>query len=217
MSTRERPIDRGARLGRQLRQSIGEELRRGRVAADLTQQAVGDALGWSHNKVGRIERGVTPKVSVDDLARAFAIVGMEFSARAYPVASPMRDRAHLEVLERFHARISATFDWRTEVPLPNAGDLRTWDAIARAEDIRIAIECETRPTDWQALERRLHLKERDGRVDRLILVLSDTRSNRAFVREHARAIAASFPVSGRAALAALAAGHDPGGNAVVLV
>jgi hypothetical protein len=58
-----------------------------------------------------------------------------------------------------------------------AGDPRAWDATVRGDVFRAGIEAETRFRDQQALDRRLALKERDGGMDRLILVLLDSRSN----------------------------------------
>ena len=81
---------------------------------------------------------------------------------------------------------------------------------------RIGVEAETRPRDAQELQRRLALKRRDGGVDHMILLLSDTRSNRIFLRVAGSSLAADFPVPGRAALRALSEGGDPGGSAIVV-
>jgi hypothetical protein len=104
------------------------------------------------------------------------------------------------------------------VPFPNAGDLRAWDAIVTGFQpaIRCVVEAETRPSDEQALARRLGIKRRDGQVDRLILLLSDTRHNRAFLRG-AVGLRASFPVGGPRAMELLHAGAEPGGDAIVLL
>jgi hypothetical protein len=50
-----------------------------------------------------------------------------------------------------------------------------------------------------------------------MLLLANTRHNRALVRDHGEALRADFPMSGSAILAALAAGRDPGGSGIVLV
>jgi hypothetical protein len=103
------------------------------------------------------------------------------------------------------------------VPLPSAGDLRAWDALLRGSGWRCGVEAETRPRDLQALERRLALKQRDGAVDMLVLLLLDSRYNRALVREHADALHARFPVRGVRALELLGAGVSPGERAVILL
>jgi transcriptional regulator with XRE-family HTH domain len=178
---------------------------------------VAKALGVSHSWVWRIEQGESTNASLLDLARALAVVGLELSVRAYPAGSPLRDTAHARLLERLRHRLGTGVSWRTEVPLPNPGDLRSWDAVVSLAEIRIGVEAETRVRDGQELERRLALKRRDGGVDRVILLLGDTRANRAFVVERAGSLKAGFPVEGRAALAALRRGLDPGGDAIVLV
>jgi transcriptional regulator with XRE-family HTH domain len=216
MPPKERPADRGARLGRRIVATLSAELRNGRISAGLPQAAVAKALGVSRSRYGRLERGQSPNAAVVDVSRAFAVVGLELSARAYPGGSPLRDRAHLAVLERFGARLSPEFRWRTEVPLPGPEGARSWDGLARGAGVLIGIECEVRPTDWQELDRRIHRKKRDGAVDHVILLLPNTRSNRAFIRDHSLAINASFPVPGRAAIEALGAGLDPGGDALIL-
>lgn len=82
--------------------------------------------------------------------------------------------------------------------------------------VSIAIEAETRPTDLQELERRLALKRRDGGVDRMILLLRDSRWNRTLVRMD-DGIQAAFPIPGPQAMRALADGRDPGGDAVIFL
>jgi hypothetical protein len=156
-------------------------------------------------------------VALEDLIRLAAVVGLELSIRAYPTGSPVRDRAHAALLEKLRTRLHPDLRWRTEVPLPNAGDLRAWDAVVSDPAFRGAVEAETRARDGQELERRLALKQRDGGVDFLILLLADTRANRQFVRERRISLAAMFPVPGRVALDALEHARSPGGNSVVLL
>lgn len=101
--------------------------------------------------------------------------------------------------------------------MPTPGDLRAWDALVSGRNWRCGIEAETHPQDGQALERRIALKQRDSDVDYVILLLLDSRHNRAFVREYADLLCERFPVPGARALELLGAGVAPGGNAVVLL
>ena len=87
--------------------------------------------------------------------------------------------------------------------------------MVRLVRLRVAIEAETRPRDGQELQRRLARKLEDGQADRLILLLSDTRSNRMFLRDFGPSLALDFPVRGPLALARLERGEDPGGNAII--
>ena len=100
------------------------------------------------------------------------------------------------------------------MPLPR--DQRAWDAVTELWHLSVGIEAETRPTDLQALERRLLLKARDGGVARLVLVLADSRANRSVLRIGGEGLRGSFPLQGRPALEALRGPRDPGCNLLVL-
>jgi transcriptional regulator with XRE-family HTH domain len=215
MPVADRPAVRGLKAGRRICFELGEELRRGREAAGLGQKDVGKAIGVSYSLIGRLERAVDP-IDLVRMAQALAVVGLDLNARAYPHGSPIRDRAQAALLERFRTRLPEQADWRLEVPLPNPGDLRSWDAMIRIGRTRIGVEAETRVRDGQALLRRLALKRRDGGVDRMILVMSDTRGNREAVRLFESELRAAFPVPGRVGLARLATGQDPGGDFLIL-
>ena len=217
VGTKERPVDRGTRAAHRMIAVTGSELRTARVAAGLSLQHIGRAVGLSHSQVGRIERAAHPSVSVIQLARLASVVGLDLSVRTYPNGSPLRDKAHIALLQRFRKRVSAELSVRSEVPLNLPGDLRAWDLVIRGAGNPIGVEAETRLTDIQALERRIALKARDDGMGRVLLVVSASRGNRLAVRESLVVLRASFPVSGRVALAALAAGRDPGGSALILI
>ena len=84
--------------------------------------------------------------------------------------------------------------------------------------VRIAVEAETRPRDVQELQRRLASKMRDDpSISSVILLLSDTRHNRALVRDHGEVLRVDLPLPASAILAALAEGRNPGGSGIVLI
>lgn len=195
----------------------GRDIRRARLNHDLSQGTAGRSMGMSASAWSRLERGVSPCLPVADLARAAAVVGLDLSVRLYPGGKPVRDQAHLQLLERFRLRLGRGVRWQTEVPLPGRGDRRAWDALACAQEIRTGVEAETRARDSQDLQRRLTLKRRDGRVDHVVLLLSDTRHNRRFVRAAGAGFLADFPVPGPVALERLARAEDPGGSTIVLL
>jgi transcriptional regulator with XRE-family HTH domain len=211
----DRPADRGRRLGARIGFELGEQLRLARVAAGLSQLEVARACGSSRAGIGRLERGERRSAGLLELSTALAVVGLELSARAYPSGRPHRDSAHLALLGRLRNRLPEDIGWRAEVPFPQPGDLRAWDAMVRPKRLRVAIEAETRPRDGQELQRRLARKLEDGQVDRLILLLPDTRSNRMFLRDFGPSLAADFPVPGRRVLECLERGDDPRGNAII--
>jgi len=217
MGTRSNAASVGADRARRIAVELTSELRRARIDRGLSQADVGRAVGLSGQQVSRIERGLAPDVSITGLCRLLAVVGLEVSARAYPTGEPIRDRAHVALLGRFRQQLHRSLRWRTEVPLPIPGDLRAWDGHVSGAGWRIGVEAETRPTDFQALERRLALKLRNGGVDAVILVLANTRHNRALVLAYRDELAERFPVPGRRAMELLRAGIHPGGDAVVLL
>jgi hypothetical protein len=114
-----------------------------------------------------------------------------------------------------HGHINPALGWALEVPLPNPGDQRAWDAMIRGDGWRYGVECEMNPIDGQAALRRLTLKQKDGLVDGVTLLLPDTRQARLFRREFVEQLAAQFPVRSIDALRALAAGKNPGGSAII--
>ena len=149
---------------------------------------------------------------------------MRRSLESDPAGDPIRDAAHAALLERLRGRLHSSLIWRTEVPLPRPGDLRAWDALIRGfagsdrgRSAVGAVEAETHPTDSQALDWKLALKERDGGTDWVLLLVADTRHNRAFLHGPGATLRMRFPLDGRRALELLAAGVDPGTNAIVLL
>jgi transcriptional regulator with XRE-family HTH domain len=218
MGTKQRAADAGAERARSISIDLGNELRRARQQHGLSQTVVGRAAGLSPSQVSRIERAQTKYLSIRQAARLLSVVGLELSARAYPAGPPIRDAAHLALLDRFRARIGPGVLWRSEVPVGRPGDRRSWDTVIVVAGVRIAVEAETRPRDVQELQRRLASKHRDDpSISSVILLLSDTRHNRAVVRDHGEALRAGLPLPASAILAALGAGRDPVGSGIVLI
>jgi hypothetical protein len=120
------------------------------------------------------------------------------------------------LLDRLRPNIHASLTRRTEVPLPARGDLRAWDLLIEGRGWRIAVEAETVLDDLQALERRLHRKQRDGGIEVLILLVADTRRNRRAI-EAAPASFADFSRDARATLRALRAGDRPDRSTIVFL
>lgn len=217
MATRDRRVYEGERRARRIAISVGEELREARLLAGSRQVDVGRAVGISGAHVSRIERGLVRGLPLSMICRLLAVVGRELSARSYPAGAPLRDKAHLALLEALRERLPPTLRMRVEVPLGLPGDQRALDARIDGAGLVIAVEAETRLRDMQAQVRAARLKQQDAGIDRLILLVKESRGNRIAVRESLPLLTATFPVSSRAALAALAGGRDPGGNAIVVL
>jgi len=199
---------------------LGADHRIARVGAGLSLREAAAASGSSRSQIWRFERGEIDRVSISDLGAWFSVVGLDLVAKAFPAGDPIRDRAQLALLERLRSRLHPTLRLRTEVPLPIEGDLRAWDAEitgAKPNRWRARVEAETKIADGQALERRLALKLRDDPGGHLILLVSDTRSNRAALRSMGVGLRELLPLETRAILTALAAGRDPGMSGVVIL
>lgn len=110
--------------------------------------------------------------------------------------------------------------WRTEVPLPIENDLRAWDGEIRGRDPRpwrVRVEAETRVADGQALERKLALKLRDDPDGHLILLISDTRTNRLALNALGPGLRAMLPLETRPILSALGDGREPPASGIVVM
>jgi transcriptional regulator with XRE-family HTH domain len=218
MPALERTFDRSGRRSASIVLDLSAEIRRARLQHGLSQAEVARAAHTSRPQLSRLERGKMPRVSILVVCHVLAVLGLELSARAYPAGQPIRDAAHRALLDRLRARVGPRLTWRYERPVGGEGDLRAWDAAISGPRIHIGVEAETRVGDVQALQRRIGLKLRDdAETDCALLLLSNTRDNRAIVRENLTALQSDFPVDGRWALEAIKAGESPGGNSVVLL
>ncbi len=215
MAARERPIDRGRRLARRAAVALGEELRNARIAAGVSQRRVAEAAGCSSSQVSRLERGLLRVVTFDLVARIAAVLGLDLSVRLFPEGDPIRDAAHAALLERFRRRLHPGLRWRAEVPIGQPGDSRAWDGHIDGRGFTLGVEGESRLHDLQAQSRRWNLKRRDGFVDHVIVLVADTRTNRAALAAGREAWRADLPLDGPEILAALAEGRDPGGSGIV--
>lgn len=186
------------------------------MGAGLSQAELSQAAGVSRPWLQRFERGRLRKLDLERITVLFALLGHKVVAKPYPTGEPLRDVAHVRLLDRFNSRVPPVWRRTFEVPMPIPGDLRAWDECLIGP-VTIGIEAETRMTDLQATERAIALKVRDSRVDRAILLVASTRANHALVTQNIGRMRQSFPLDTRATLAALAAAHDPGENGLVLL
>lgn len=217
MGSRERAVDVGARRGRAMAVSLLDELRSARLDRGLGGARVARAAGLSAAQYSRIERGLTGGLSIEQASVLLAAVGLELWVRAFPAGEPLRDAAHIALIDRLRVHLHRSLRFRTEVPFPSPGDRRAWDVVITGLDWRHGVEAETRPRDRQALERRLATKQLDGDVTSLSLLLLDSRHNRDFFRANREVLAERFPVPGRRTLELLKAGVNPAGNSVILL
>ena len=207
----------GQRIARQVRLDAASAVLSARLDSGISQQTAGRAAGMSRAQFGRIERGEIAHLSVDQLCRAAAAVGLKVSLRTFPDGDPARDAGQLAILERFHQRLPSEALWRTEVPLPIRGDRRAWDGLVVLRRRRAGCECETRLRDAQSVERRLALKQRDGQVDIVLLIVPDTVGNRRFLDQHREQLRTLLPLDSRQVLDAFRRGELLEKSGIVIV
>jgi transcriptional regulator with XRE-family HTH domain len=217
MGTKSRAADIGDVRARIAVARVVEDARQARIAAGLAQADVARALGMSRSQYGRIERGQSPALSLRSASRLCAVVGLDLSVRTYPAGDPIRDAGQIALLTKLRERCHPALTWQTEVPLAISGDRRAWDAVVGGSAWTVGIEAETGLSDVQALERRLALKQRDGEMAQVLLVVLDSRRNRSVLRTAGHVLLGRFPVPAKDALARLGGGEAPGWNSIILL
>ena len=194
------------------------DVRRARLNAGLSQAAVARSIGCSRQLIGAIEAGRLDDIGCLQVARIGAAVGLEVTVRAYLSGRPLRDAGQLRLLERFKSVVGETWGWRAETPVSSDPlERRAIDALLVRDGQRIGVEAVTRLVDVQAQVRAILLKQEAAGIGRMVLVLADTRHNRAALTDGAPTLRPAFPLPARTVLRELASGRLPSGNGVILV
>ena len=209
MASRQRLRDIGLRRGLRLSHELRQAGVEARLNLGLTQGSVASTLGISRSKLARWEREQPPHPSVRDATLWLSVLSVDLVLKTYPGGAPLRDNAHVRVVNRFLSVLPPMVTRRLEAPIPILGDLRAWDVLLTVGTARVGVAVETRLRDWQELLRREQRKARDTPVDHILLVLADTRWNRRAVEDAGEALRAELPVEGRAIRAAIERGRDP--------
>lgn len=217
MPTRVRVLEAARRRAGTVRNDLGMAIRSARLAAGLRIRDVADAVAKSESWVSRVERGLLAEVSYVDLSVLAAAVGLKMWTTTYPAERAIRDAPQLRLLRRFRARVGEGWRWRYEVVLPDRLDQRAADAVMERGPVAVMVEAFTRLSDGQAQLRAVKVKARDLGVQRVVIVLQASATNRRALAEAADVAAADFPLGTRSVLASLASGRDPGANGIVVL
>jgi len=217
MPNRQSVLRDASRQAEWLLREVGRELRVARITAGQTQAEVAIALATSPSHVSRVEHGLIKGIGLPSISRHAAAVGLKPWVRLYPAISRPMDRAQLALLARFRKRLGSAWEIVLEAPMPIAGDLRAADALISVPGCRCMVEVITRVADFQAQLRVARLKLRDLGADRLLFVVDASQTNRRAIRDSGTSVAVAFPLDTKAALRVLAAGVDPGANALILL
>jgi transcriptional regulator with XRE-family HTH domain len=198
-----------------------DELRNARLGGGLTQAEVAQLVGVTKAQMSRLEAGQIQKVTVERLSEVASVLGYEVSLGLHPIGDPVRDKGQVAIGRRFDAILSDAWRVTNETLLPGSGEQRAWDKLLRllaaSPPYLVGIDIETRVRDIQALTRRTRLRERDGMVDAILIVLSDSANNRRLVDELRKSLGPAYSTSPRRTLAALRSGQRLVGSGVVLI
>jgi transcriptional regulator with XRE-family HTH domain len=217
MANRTRAIDEARRRWDRQRREIGDSLRAGRHVAGVTQAVVGSSIGLSQSEVSRRELGKAREFSARAMAIHAGAVGLRLSISLWPVGGAIRDAAQARHIARFVARVGRHWRTRLEAPVPLPGDLRAADILLSQGGLRIVVEVITRLADLQAQIRSVQIKARDLEATRLVIVVAGTHANRRAVAGAAATLVGSFELNSARVLADLAAGRDPGRDALIVL
>ena len=217
MATRVRTMDEARRGWARLAREIGDELRTARHLLGVTQRHVGLAIGVSASEVSRRELGRSHRLTGEKLAVHAAAVGLKLWVKLFPQGGGIRDAAQVRYVTAFVRRVGSQWRVTLEAALPLANDLRAIDVLLESAGVRIAVEVVTRIADLQALIRALQLKGRDFGATRLIIVVADTHANARALAGSRQMLVTAFDLDARRVMAELAAGRDPGRDAIVLL
>lgn len=198
-----------------MRTVVGE-LRAERQTANVSQRTVANALEWQQSELNRLERFAVPNVALVRLVEIASVLGLDVSVRLHRVGDPLRDRASQALIGRFLTLVASSYRVTREALLPSGGQ-RSWDLLLRLGALLVGVEAVTRVRDVQALVRHIRLRERDGGVDHVLLVLSDSVHNRALVGQLIEALGPRFATPPRDIRTALRQGRPVPGSGVVLM
>lgn len=155
-------------------------------------------------------------MSIETAALLCAALGLRLSLKVYPESSAVRDSGQLRLIERLRQQAHPTWRWATEVLVGPTGDQRAWD-VRLAGPGTVGIDAETRLHDLQALQRRCEAKARDSGVDRVVLLVAETRHNSRILRDHREGLRSTFPLDTRPVLASIRRGTLPSASGIVVL
>ena len=189
---------------------IGAEIRLARATHALSRQRVAALAGVSWSTEVRVELG-DPNVGVETMCAVAEAVGLDIVLRAYPGPPPsLRDSGQIGLVERLLEQANAS--WQPHVELSTGPHGEAIDLALFGPSEIVAIEIERMAVDFQAQLRRADRKRRalamqHRRPVRLVMVVEDTRRNRATLEDHQRLVRTALPATPRAVLGAIRIGR----------
>ena len=221
MGTRESRLTRGRRRARTLIDRVLREFIDARRTLGVSQRTIATTLGIDPSQYWRIEARQVGELTLERICEIASLLGFEVSLALHPIGDPIRDAGQQSLGKRFNALLGPAWSVTDEVLLPNPGDKRAWDKLLRltGADERhvVGADLESRIYDIQALVRRTRERERDGGVDEILIVLSDSAHNRRLAPDLVQALGVGYSTPGADIRRALRRGTRLPGSGVLLV
>lgn len=206
---------RGLDRSRQQAARLGRALRLQRTAEGLNRTDAARRAGIARSTWERIESG-EPSVTLGNMVAATDAVGLDLVIQTYPGRpTSLRDSGQLTIAQELASIAHDT--WRATLEQRAGEHGEAIDLVLRRRDEVLAIEIERWAVDWQAQYRRASLKRdwlaaRTDRPVRLVLVLADTRRNRAALSPFAGLIGQTLPAGSAAVTRAIRDGSTLGSD-----
>lgn len=219
MATRDEPVHRGAEKGRAAWTRFRYEIREARLSLGKSQAAAAREAGIDQAVWSRLENDRRQAADLETLGRMAGAVGLDLGLTLYPAPRVLRDHGSILLHEDTKRLFGPMWDWRHEVRVAGAPDLRAWDLAGVHRETRFPVrtECELAFRDCQATMRRIELRSTADGNPRIVLSIRASRSNRHAVELAMPMLRTAFPLSAREALPALRRGEDPGADVLLLV
>jgi len=190
------------------------------VTLGLTRQQVANRAGVSWATALRVELG-DPHLGVETMCAVAEGVGLDVVLRTYPGNQPsLRDTGPMRLVEQLVTQTNPAWQPQVELPIGQHGE--SIDICFFGPEEIIDGEVERMATDFQGQYRRADQKRQalaaqHRRPVRLVLVIEDTRRNRAALSPHVAVIPTVLPAGSREVLGALRSGRSLGRDGLLWI
>jgi transcriptional regulator with XRE-family HTH domain len=208
---------------RRLALGTGEDIRRMRLDAGLTQTELGGVAGIHRSHLARIEAG-TARPSLEVLIAVGIALGADLGLRYFPGAGPrLHDRFQVAMVETVIRSLDPR--WRAEVEVPVLRPARGVIDLVLTDRASPSIVAAEAQSELRRLEQQIRwsAEKADGLTDRLrgegllaagdtasrLLILRSTLATRELARRYAATLAAAFPARTRDVVRALTTPNAP--------
>jgi transcriptional regulator with XRE-family HTH domain len=209
---------------RDLLRAIGEEVRRLRFDAGLSQRSVASAAGIAQSHLSRVEAGEA-EPGIEVLLRVARVLGADLSVRLFPNSGPaIHDRTSVPMTDALLRVLSPRWRRALEVgvvrPVRGVIDLVLEDRTSPAtvaSEVQGQVRRVEQQIRWanQKADALAALPEQQGRHVSRLLVLRNSHATRDVVHAAGSMLATAYPASTAAAVRALTSDAPWPGSSLV--